>query len=333
MRRWPSAFRVLAIALSTPLVAAPALRGAQAPSAPGPPPAALATAQKTLPWAFPVAAPGQQREDDGKIKRLEGSTREFTVPQINDPFAPPDWYPDEHPPMPPIVAIGRRPAVRACAQCHMPHGLGHPESSSLAGLPASYIVQQMLEFKDGSRKNSAIMTVMAKAMTDEEIRVSADYFASLPMQKWTRIVEADTVPRTYVGPGNMRFASKEGGTEPIGQRIIELPENAEHAELRDPHSSFMAYVPPGSIKRGQALVENGANRTIRCTLCHGADLRGMGPVPSLAARSPIYIVRQLYSFQHGLRDGLWTGLMEDAVAKLTTEDMVAIAAYTASREP
>ena len=53
---------------------------------------------------------------------------------------PPDWYPEEHPPMPQIVAHGgQRPAGRACAQCHLPSGDGHPESSSLAGLPAAYM--------------------------------------------------------------------------------------------------------------------------------------------------------------------------------------------------
>ncbi len=335
MTRWSRGLHTVAFASFVTVLALPALPGAQAPTAPAPAASEYVAAQKTLPWAFPLAAPGQVREDNGRVQTLPGAARGFTVPEINDPFAPPDWYPAEHPPMPPIVATGRRPAVRACGQCHMTHGQGHPESSGLAALPAAYILQQMQEFRDVSRKNSAIMTVIAKEMTEAELKASADYFASLKMQKWTRIVEADTVPKTYVGPGNMRFVDvKAPGTEPIAGRIIELPENAEHAELRDPHSSFMAYVPPGSIKRGQQLVETGANgRTVRCTLCHGASLRGMGPVPSLAARSPIYVVRQLYSFQHGLRNGMWTDLMRDAVAKLTVDDMVAIAAYTASREP
>jgi cytochrome c553 len=256
------------------------------------------------------------------------------VTQINDPFAPPDWFPDEHPQMPDVVARGRRPDVRACAQCHLPHGLGHPESAGLAGLPASYIAQQMLDFRNISRKNSPIMTVIAKGMTEAEVKASADYFASIPYKPWTRIVEANTVPKTFVGPGNMRFVSTtDKGTEPIGQRIIELPEDAEGAEMRDPHAPFMAYVPVGSIKRGEALVTTGGNRTVRCTLCHGTDLRGIGPVPALAGRSAIYVVRQLYSFQHGMRQGEWGALMSEAVAKLSTDDMIAIAAYTASRQP
>ena len=324
-------YNVLAALVSAALCAVPTWTGAQQQTQSDA--TALASAQKLLPWAFQVAVPGLQREDDGTVKRLPGSTQAFTVPEINDRFSPPDWYPDEHPPMPEIVAHGREPNVRACAQCHLPNGLGHPESSALAALPAAYIAQQMTDFQTITRSNSGIMSIIAKGMTDAEVQVSAEYFASLPMQPWTRIVEADTVPRTYVGPGNMRFVSKEGGTEPIGQRIIELPEDQERAELRDSHSGFMAFVPVGSIWAGERLATTGAGKTIRCSVCHGPDLTGLGPVPGIAGRSPIYIARQLYSFQHGLRGGLWSGLMTEAVAGLTIEDIVALAAYAASRTP
>jgi cytochrome c553 len=122
--------------------------------------------------------------------------------------------------------------------------------------------------------------------------------------------------------------------EPIGQRIIEMPENLERTELRDSASGFVAYVPVGSIRKGEALITTGgAGKTIPCAICHGADLRGLGPIPALAGRSPSYIVRQLYDIQHGVRDGSWTELMKPVVARLSEEDMVSIAAYTASRAP
>jgi cytochrome c553 len=54
-------------------------------------------------------------------------------------------------------------------------------------------------------------------------------------------------------------------------------------------------------------------------------------VPPLAGRSPSYIARQLYDIQHGARNGLWTPLMQKAVAQLASEDIVAISAYIASR--
>ena len=59
----------------------------------------------------------------------------------------------------------------------------------------------------------------------------------------------------------------------------------------------------------------------------------MGPVPALAGRSPSYIVRQLYDIQHGTRTGQWTELMKPVVAGLSADDLVAIAAYTASLAP
>src|SRR5688572_7128803 len=157
MTRWSRSLHTLAFASFAAVLALPALPDAQAPAPVPPAGPTLVAAQKALPWAFPIAAPGQTRHDDGKVQMLPGAARGFTVPEINDPFAPPDWYPNEHPPAPPIVATGRRPDVRACGQCHMLHGLGHPESSSLAGLPASYIRQQMEDFKTNARKNSPLM--------------------------------------------------------------------------------------------------------------------------------------------------------------------------------
>ncbi|MEE1545589.1 MAG: cytochrome C-binding protein, partial [Alphaproteobacteria bacterium] len=64
-----------------------------------------------------------------------------------------------------------------------------------------------------------------------------------------------------------------------------------------------------------------------------ADLKGLGPVPAIAGRSPSYVVRQLYDLQIGVRNGAWSDLMNAAVANLTVEDMVNIAAYTSSLAP
>ena len=129
-------------------------------------------------------------------------------------------------------------------------------------------------------------------------------------------------------------ASEGGGTEPINHRIIELPEDLERTELRDDTSGFVAYVPVGSIKKGEALVtKGGSGKTIRCGICHGAELKGLAEVPGLAGRSPSYLVRQLYDIQNGTRMGPWTPLMKEVVARLAPDDIVAVAAYLASRTP
>jgi len=72
---------------------------------------------------------------------------------------------------------------------------------------------------------------------------------------------------------------------------------------------------------------------MQCGSCHGADLKGIGPVPGIAGRSPSYLVRQMYDMQQGTRNAMWTQLMKPVVAKLSEEDMLAIAAYTSSRMP
>jgi cytochrome c553 len=81
------------------------------------------------------------------------------------------------------------------------------------------------------------------------------------------------------------------------------------------------------------LVKTGGGRTTPCGVCHGVDLKGLGPVPPLAGRSPSYIVRQLFDIQHGQRAGSWTPLMQGVVRDLKPGDLVDIAAYAASRRP
>jgi cytochrome c553 len=125
-----------------------------------------------------------------------------------------------------------------------------------------------------------------------------------------------------------------GGKEPIGQRIIEVPKDTNATEvLRNPRSGFIAYVPVGSIEKGKALVTTGASKTVRCAMCHGIDLNGLGPVPGIAGRSPSYLVRQMYDMQQGSRKGEWTDLMKPVVNGLSEEDMLNIAAYVSSRTP
>jgi cytochrome c553 len=300
----------------------------------------IAGADDSLPvWAYPVNPPGlKPAPDDGTSKHVPGSSAAYTLTQIRDLFSPPDWHPANHPAMPEVVARGKKPGQFACGFCHLPNGLGRPENSSLAGLPAAYIAQQVADFRSGARQSSEsaslpinLMIAVAKLVSDEDTNIAAAYFSALKPVPWIRVVETDTVPKTQVG-GWMLIADESGLTEPIGERIIEMPENLERTELRDSASGFVAYVPPGSIRKGAALANTGG-KTTPCAICHGADLKGLGPVPALAGRSPSYIVRQLYDMRHGVRNGPWAALMKPVVAALSEEDMVALAAYTASLAP
>jgi len=169
-------------------------------------------------------------------------------------------------------------------------------------------------------------------MTDDEIKAAAEYFGSMKWTPWIKVVEAKMVPKTK--PSNGLFLIEGNEMEPLGNRIVETPVNAEGTEvLRDPHSGFTAYVPVGAVKKGEALVTKGGGKTIACGGCHGTDLKGLGPVPGLAGRSPSYLMRQMFDMQQGFRKGTWTELMKPVVANLTTDDMMNIVAYTASQMP
>ncbi len=177
------------------------------------------------------------------------------------------------------------------------------------------------------------MPADANAINDEEIKEAAAYFSSLKPKAVTTLVETETVPKTFIA---RVFVAKlpSNETEPLGKRIVEVPVDMEQFELRDPRSKFVVYVPPGTLARGEALVKTGASGgTLACATCHGADLKGLAGLPSIAGRSPGYVVRRLYDIQQGTRAGAMSALMKPVVEKLTSDDMNAIAAYLAAQQP
>jgi cytochrome c553 len=308
--------------------------------------------------ADPCDRPGGLPTDPQNTpRRLAGSDREFTVAQINARYNPADWFPNDHPPMPDIVAHGKEAnGMRACAICHLPNGKGLMQNGSVSGLPKDYIVQQLADFKSGKRHtadpnkaNGYEMQAIARNLTDAEARAAADYFSSVKFTKWVRVVESDTAPM-FTATVNGLFLKSEG-TEAValGKRIVEMPESTYETNiLRNPRSGFVAYVPIGSLKRGEGLVTTGgatmvdgkmvAGPTMACGTCHGQDLRGMempgaGVVPPIAGRSPSFIGRALYDMQQGARNGATAAFMKPVVGKLTDDDLIAIAAYVSSLEP
>jgi cytochrome c553 len=290
-------------------------------------------------WLFPVnpPAPAQPPADRGAV-RVPNSRITLLPDQLSDLFSAPDWHPADHPAMPDVVAHGRKPGVYACGYCHLPDGGGRPENASLAGLPATYIAQQVADISNGTRRTAVptrvppkLMTQLAAVATDTEIRAAAEYFAKLQPQFRIKVVEADTVPRTHVA-GWILAVDKTGPREPMGQRIVEVPEDVEQFEHRDSRTGFIAYVPVGSVKAGKELVASvGVDNTIACSGCHGADLKGAGNVPGIAGRSPSYIMRQLFDIQSGLRAGAAIAPMVPVVKGLSIPEMIQISSYLATR--
>lgn len=294
-----------------------------------------------LVWAYPVPDPAPAATADKGPKRLPGSSKSYTQAQIDNMYGPPDWYPEEHGPLPKAVAEGIQ--SQACGACHLMSGLGHPESADLAGQPYEYLVRQMRDFKAGLRKDApgyegaaraSRMNIISSGLPEEDMLAAVKFFSGLKPAVWYKVIEAQTVPKTWVNGGRMRLPLPAGGSEPLGNRIITLPEDPERVESRDPHSGFIAYVPLGSLAKGEALVKNGGNgKTTQCAVCHGEGLKGLGDTPRLAGVHPIYIMRQLYNFKTGANSSSMGAQMRKVVEKLTEDDMLAIAAYTASLAP
>lgn len=255
--------------------------------------------------------------------------------------APADWYPGDHPQMPEIYAKGDPSRdIIACALCHYPNGKGKAENAPPAGQNRDYLIRQLEDFTNGLRRcadprktNYQLMIDTAAGMTKEEIVEVSEYLESMPWTQWIKVIETNTVPKTYLRGGlHIPIEGEGSGTEAIGKRIIETPVDAHRTEfLRDPRSGFIAYVPVGSIKKGEDLVKTGAGgKTLQCAICHGPDLNGIGPVPGIAARSPSYMARQLNDMKQGTRNGVMAALMKPVVMNLSSDDILNIVAYTSS---
>ncbi|MBS0393484.1 MAG: c-type cytochrome [Proteobacteria bacterium] len=334
---------------------------------PAPPSARASDALADMPlWAYGIATlpqpgdtakpqgwgrqfnPAMSRDDQLRpVLHVAGSPRTYAPIDLNDWANVVDWFPDEHAPMPEVVqhgsaALGER--RRACAFCHRISGGGRPENAPIAGLPVEYFLRQLEDFRSGRRHstdprkpNVPTMIEIARAISPDEARAAAEYYAKQSGAPRIRIVESDRVPPLRLR-GNLFVATSQERTEPLADRIVELLDGENEQFNDNPHVGYMAYVPRGGIERGRALVAAGtsgapaaAGTTAQpCTACHGTELHGLGPAPPLAGRSPSYLVRQLYDFKTGSRVGSLAPLMKPVASRLTTQQMTDIAAYIAS---
>lgn len=311
--------------------------------------------EKAQPQPNPTHAlrANEDSAEQTRPRHLPESNATYSLVEIRDLQNVIDWFPNDHPPMSDVIAHGPArmgAARRGCGSCHLPNGKGRPENASVAGLPVAYFLRQLRDFRDGKRysadprkPNTNTMIALAKNLTDDEAQQAANYFASMSWAPWIRVVETDLVPSTRID-GNLFLPIEREKTQPIAGRIIEVPEDVEQAELlRSPHLGFVAYVPVGSLENGEDLVLRGgvqgaadtssSHKTIPCITCHGEKLTGVADIPPLAGRSPSYLARQMWDMQQGTRNSDAAQLMKPVLANLTPRDLVAIAAYLASRSP
>lgn len=282
-------------------------------------------------WAFPdtPVATGSGTV----LRHAPGSQQYFTDADTHNPHHVVDWFPNRHPPMPKPVEFGHD-AIYACAYCHQPNGNGRPENSALAGLSPSYIAEQVRHFADGSRQAAVPMNrpamkmaAIAKGVDDDEIAAAASYFGGLRFASHVRVVEAARIPR--MRQEAFVYRVQDGAMEDLGARIIEVPDDFERFEMRDPDTRFTAYVPRGSVAAGKKLAASGGPAGQPCAVCHGERLQG-GIAPPLAGRSPTMLFRQLAGFKSGTRANPQAAPMRMIAGKLEGDQMIALAAFAAT---
>ena len=287
-------------------------------------------------WAFPKAhspdpsVPKQAqapKPDMNEPLHVPGSTRTYTLAQMDTGFEVADWFPQDHPPMPRIVASGRKPAW-ACAACHKPGGEGFPSTASLAGLSKAYLREQLQAFRDGQRDND-VMPKEARNLDAADGQAAVQYFSGLKFKSHERVVETASVPRTH-WDDYVLAPDHDAAHESLGERIIEVQSKDDNGSER---AIYIAYVPTGSIARGAVIAANGTGAAASCKSCHGTKLQGVGDIPYLAGRSPTYIARELILFRLGRRTNPGAAPMRAEVSQLTLKDMIDVAAYAASRQP
>jgi cytochrome c553 len=277
--------------------------------------------------------------DDGIKRSLPDTNLSFTRNEAYFDYGPADWYPGDHPPMPDVVAHGKEAeGLRACALCHYPNGQGKMENGHVAGLSEGYILQQLQAFAAGTRRSADVrkantneMAMIAATLTDEERQQVAAYYSSIPFRPMTRVVETSEAPQVRTTSNGLMLPLDGAPSMPLGQRVIEVPENPERTEMsRDPRGQWITYAPEGSLAAGAMLVSTGGGRTTACGACHGPEMKGLADFPSIAGRTASYAMRQLWDFKQGTRQ---SAIMQPIVAQLTAEDMLHISVYLASLEP
>lgn len=296
-------------------------------------------------WAFtwdpPETATLKRKAYDAVMRTIKGSNQTFSRTQVLNGFDVVDWHPESHPPAPDIVMKGHRPQPTACAFCHLPNGAGLAENAPLAGLPVEYFLRQIRDFRSQTRLTMdmrmaawhGMAEYITPPLTDTDARVAAEYYAKLKLKPYLKVVETSVIPKMQSIQYTL-VPLEGGGTEPIGDRIVETPTDLVRHDLLDSEVGYTVYVPKGSVKRGEKLVRMGGNgKTLPCTTCHGADLRGVGEVPPIAGRGPSNLARQLYNMKFGARAAPEMLLMKEVVKNLSDADIVNIIAYTASLKP
>lgn len=102
--------------------------------------------------------------------------------QTAAPTAPPSTAPTAGAVSPPLTREAMAERMKACAMCHGREGRSTRAGyfPRIAGKPAGYLFNQLQNFREGRRRNTAMNHLM-QYMSDDYLREMAAYFSSLDL--------------------------------------------------------------------------------------------------------------------------------------------------------
>lgn len=145
-----------------------------------------------------------------------------------------------------------------------------------------------------------------------------------------RVFQSATAPRTTADKYGWLNAAPGGGTEAIGDRIVELSDDLPRMMIGDDHVMLTDYAPPGAVEQGRQVVATGGGAGVPCQTCHGARLNGAGAAPPIAARPAGYLARTLWDIRTGARHNPGVAPMQAVSRGLTPRQIRDVSVSLAS---
>jgi cytochrome c553 len=176
----------------------------------------------------------------------------------------------------------------ACTACHGKQGRAAPDGyyPRLAGKPAGYLYNQLLNFREG-RRHYGLMTQLLEPLDG-----------------------------------------------PIGDAyLMEMAQYFSRLDVPYPKPLASA-APPELLRHGERLVLQGdaARQLPACVQCHGRAMTGVVPsIPGLLGLPRDYLNAQLGAWKAGQRRAHAPDCMKDVVARLSLDDINAVASWIAAQ--
>lgn len=197
-----------------------------------------------------------------------------------------------------------------CASCHGADGNSMmPLFPKLAAQNEGYLVKQLQAFKDGSR-NDATMNSMVAGLSGQDMQDISAFYAAQP-------VSANAAPQ--VNPDDLDDIDDDGA--------LSADEKAAAKQALQKQQDTL-------IAMGYDVYRNGDldNEISACIACHGPEGEGNEPAsfPALKGQHADYLKKTLTDFKTGARSNDSDNMMHMITKKMSEEEIKAMAFYVST---